>query len=88
MHVIPFRSNRDRIAPKTTKHKLPQITASKGQELYAIRRRDGKYFHFCYANGNIAHAVLVKLFSVDEANFVRSTDNTTLSRITKPEHLV
>lgn len=85
MHVIPFRSNRDRIAPKSMKKALPPLTANKGQELYAIRRRDGKYFHFCYANSAVAHAVLVKLFSADDANFIRSTDSTVLSRITNPD---
>jgi hypothetical protein len=87
MQVIPFTTTRDRIA-QGHKRSLPLLTAAKGQKLYAIRRRDGKYFHSCYVNPDVAHVVMIKLFSADDANFVKSVDQTVLSRICKPEHLV
>ena len=87
MQVVPFKSNRDRVA-QGHKRTLPQLTVGKGHQLYAIRRKDGKYFHSCYVNHDVAHLVMVKLFSADDMNFVKSTDETVLSRVCKPEHLV
>lgn len=71
MQIVPFISTHDRVTRQRNRIK---VLANKGDTLFAIRNPDGKYFHYCYTDANIADKAMYALYSSDRQGWVRSTD--------------